>query len=101
MAKDRTDLVHRALRNLGALPQGQSPNAQEYQSVSDLIDAMFEELDTRNILDSNLTNADAIDDRFFVLLGHILAWYAAPEFGAASDQALPPCRSRLSRTSRR
>lgn len=88
MAQDRTALIHRALRNLGVLPQGQSPSAQEYQSVSDLIDVMFEELDSRNILRSILTNADTIDDNFFVPLGHILAWYAAPEFGSAADAGL-------------
>jgi hypothetical protein len=49
---------------------------------------MFEELDGRNILRSLLTGTDQIDDRFFVPLGHILAWYAAPEFGAAADAGL-------------
>ena len=29
-----------------------------------------------------------VEDHLFISLGNILAWKAAPEFGAASDQAL-------------
>jgi hypothetical protein len=86
MAKTRTDLIHRALRNLGVLPQGQSPSAQEYDSVSDLVDPMVEELFNRNI--AKINSVDDLEEEFFIPLGHILAWYAAPEFGSASDPAL-------------
>ena len=50
MSQDRTALIHRALRNLGVLPQGQSPSAEEYQSIDDLIDPMIANLVERNIM---------------------------------------------------
>lgn len=82
----RVDLIHRALRNLGALPQGQSPNAEEYQSVSDIVDSTIAELDKRDIV--YVADVDNLADEFLVPLGHIVAWNAASEFGAASDAAL-------------
>ena len=84
--KTRTELIHRALRNLGVLPQGTSPNAEEYQSISDLIDGMLAELQARDIV--YIKNIDLFEEKYLQPLGHILAWKAAPEFGAASDQAL-------------
>jgi hypothetical protein len=84
--KDRQDLIYRALRNLGALPQGQSPSAEDYQSISDLVDSVLAELTARDII--YIASADLIEDEHFLPLGHILAWKAAPEFGSASDQAL-------------
>jgi hypothetical protein len=82
----RTDLIYRALRNLGALPQGQSPSAEEYQSISDLIDWTLAELEARDVV--CVADVDNLEDKFLQPLGHILAWRAAPEFGSASDQAL-------------
>jgi hypothetical protein len=82
----RTDLIYRALRNLGALPQGQSPSAEEYQSISDLIDWTLAELEARDVV--YVADVDNLEDKFLQPLGHILAWRAAPEFGSASDQAL-------------
>jgi hypothetical protein len=84
--KNKTDLIHRALRNLGALPQGQAPSAEEYQSLSDLVDAMVDELNKRNII--YLPRINSFDDGYLVALGHILAWRAAPEFGSADDASL-------------
>ena len=84
--ENRTDLIHRALRNLGALPQGASPSAEEYQSISDIVDSVIAELNARDII--YIESADNIEEEHFLPLGHILAWIAAPEFGSASDQAL-------------
>jgi hypothetical protein len=85
--KNRTDLIHRTLRNLGVLPQGQSPSAQESQSIDDLIDPTLAELKTRQVslvdIDSNY-----IDDEFFLPLGRIMAAAAAPEFGQEQNQAI-------------
>ena len=65
---------------------GQAPSAEEYQSVSDLIDATVDELESRNVV--FIPDVDKLEDRFFVPLGHIIAWRAAPEFGAAADASL-------------
>ena len=84
--KDRQDLIYRALRNLGALPQGQVPSAEEYQSISDILDSVLAELEALDII--YIEDAEHLEDEYFLPIGHILAWKAAPEFGAASDQAL-------------
>jgi hypothetical protein len=86
--KTKQELIHRALRNLGALPQGQSPAAEEYQSISDLVDALIAELEARDIVDIQNIDTHGLDDKYFMPLANILAWRAAPEFGSANDQAL-------------
>jgi hypothetical protein len=83
----RLDLTYRALRNLGALPQGQAADADTAQAVDDLIDGMLAELEARDVV--FIQDIDTfLEDKYLQPLGHILAWRAAPEFGAASDQAL-------------
>jgi hypothetical protein len=47
---------------------------------------MLAELEARDIV--YVRDVDVLEDEFLQPLGHILAWRAAPEFGAASDQAL-------------
>ena len=84
--KTRTELVHRALRNLGALPQGESPDVQEFNNVDALIDPMIEDLIARNI--SHIRDVDAIEDHHFLALGHVLAGHALSEFGLQNDPAL-------------
>jgi hypothetical protein len=83
---DRQELIYRALRNVGALPQGQVPDAETYQSMSDLVDSLIAELEKRDII--YIENIDSFDDALLQPLGHLLAWRAAPEFGAANDVAL-------------
>ena len=85
--KNRADLIARGLRNLGALPQGQAPNAEDEQSLSDLIDPMIADLIARDV---NLIaiDPDAIEDQYFIPLGYLLSWAAAPEFGQAENQGL-------------
>ena len=85
--KNRTDLITRALRNLGALPQGQSPNVEEQQSLSDLIDAMIADLAAREITLLTI-DPDAFDDQYLIPLGLTLAWAAASEFGQDGNQNL-------------
>jgi hypothetical protein len=84
----KTDLIYRALRNLGALPQGQAADADTAQAVSDLIDGMLAELEARDVLYIPDIDIYGVENKYLQPLGHILAWRAAPEFGAASDQAL-------------
>jgi hypothetical protein len=86
MAQDRTALIHRTLRNLGVLPQGQSPSAEEMQSIDDLIDPTVANLRNRNI--AKIDDVDSLEDEFFLPLAHCIAAAAAPEFGQAQDQAI-------------
>jgi hypothetical protein len=80
--KTRTELIHRTLRNLGALPQGQSPNAEDSQSIDDLIDPVVADLRKRNIV---VVASTAIEDQYFIPLGHIMAAAASEEFGSHND----------------
>jgi hypothetical protein len=80
MSKNRTELIHRALRNLGSLPQGMTPSDEEYDSVNDLIDPMVAELNQRNII--YIADIDNINDAHFLPLGHVLAGAARSEFGS-------------------
>lgn len=86
MAKTRVDLIHRALKNLGVLPSGMTPEIQEYNSVDDLVDCMIEDLVARDIC--FIEDVDAIEERFFLALGNVLAGVAAAEFGLQNDQAI-------------
>ena len=84
--KTRTELIHRALRNLGALPQGQTPSIEESDSIDDLINVTLEELNAREI--TWISDFENFDERYFLSLAHCLAWKAAPEFGQGNDAAL-------------
>ena len=79
MAQNRAALVYRALRNLGALPQGQTPSAEEYDSVDDLVVPVLAQLKALEIV--TVRDPDAIDDAVFLDLGHVLADAARSEFG--------------------
>ena len=84
MSYTTTDLIHRTLRNLGALPQGQSPSAEEVVSIGSLIDSVFADLKRRNIVDVST----AIATEHLIPLGHIVANAARTEFGATNGTEL-------------
>ena len=48
--KSRDDLITRALRNLGALPMGQAPSAEEHASMDALIDPLLTSLSARDVV---------------------------------------------------
>jgi hypothetical protein len=84
--KTRTDLVHRALFNLGVLPQGQNPGNEEFNLVDALVDPVIEDLIARDVC--FIESVDAIEEKFFLHLGDVLAGRAAATFGMQNDQAL-------------
>lgn len=86
MAKSRADLIHKALKNLGVLPQGQTPADEEYNQVDDLVDPMIEDLIGRGIV--FIEDVDAIEDKYFLALSHVLAGHAQSDFGMQNDPAL-------------
>jgi hypothetical protein len=67
---------------------GQSPSAEESQSLSDLIDGLLAEMEARDVVYIRDIDTYGLEDKYLQPLGHILAWRAAPEFGAASDVGL-------------
>lgn len=86
MARTKTDLVYKALFNLGVTPSGQTPGVEEYNAVLDLVDGVIEDLIERDIY--YLVDVDAIPEAPFIHIAHVLAYAAAPEFGAAGDVSL-------------
>lgn len=86
MAMSRRDLVYRALYNLGVLPHGQNPGDSEYNSVDALVDPMLEDLIGRDIV--HIQDVDAIEEKYFLHLGHVLAGHSASVFGMQNDPAL-------------
>jgi hypothetical protein len=86
MPKTRDDLVNRALKNLGALPAGQTANQEEYDQVDELVEPTMEQLAARDIF--HVPDLSAIDDAAFLWLAICLAWSASPEFGNA-DIVMP------------
>jgi hypothetical protein len=86
MAKTRQDLVYRALYNLGVLPHGQNPGAEEYSSVDALVDPMVEDLIARDVV--HIQDVDAIEEKYFLHLGSVLAGHSAAVFGMQSDPAI-------------
>jgi hypothetical protein len=86
MTKSRDDLVLRALRNLGVLPQGQTADADMYQSVDDLVVPTLSELSALDV--TFVPDAEQIPEEQFNSLGHVLASEARAEFGLADDTAI-------------
>jgi hypothetical protein len=86
MAKTRVNLVHRALKNLGVLPAGQTPSDDEYNAIDDHVEPMLARLDALDIV--QVVDPDSIDDEVFLPLGDILADTCKSEFGASQDQNL-------------
>lgn len=82
----RVDLVHKALKNLGVLPQGQNPGAEEYNQVNALVEPMIADLAARDIV--TLASTAVFEDQYFLSLAHILAGHAQSEFGMQNDPAL-------------
>lgn len=86
MAKDRRQLIYRTLRNLGALPQGHTPDVQEYEAIDNIVDPVIEDLIARDIV--YIEDVDAIEDQYFLALAHVVAGAALPEFGLQNDAAM-------------
>lgn len=85
MAKSARDLYNRSLQLLGVSAAGQTPSAEDWQVMRDLISPLLEELRSIEAINISLTsgNEDATDipDENFGPLSVILANEAAPAFG--------------------
>ncbi len=63
-----------------------TPNVQEYNAVDELVDPLIEDLIARDV--AYIEDVDAIEDKYFIALGHVLAGAAAAEFGLQNDAAI-------------
>ena len=81
--KTRVELVHEALKNLGYLPEGVTPDAETYAMVDGRLDGVLEELQAKDIL--YVPDSDEFKEEHFGPLGHILANACKARFGAPGD----------------
>lgn len=81
----REQLIDRALKNLGALPAGQTASPEDSEAIDNLIDPLIESLNARDIV--YIADTDEIPDEYFLPIAECLAWVAAPEYGMTLDPA--------------
>lgn len=79
MSKTRVELIARTLKILGKLRVGQSPEAEDSQSVDDEIDPLLANLNRRKVI--YVPDPDDIDDEVFQPLARRLAAECADDFG--------------------
>ena len=84
--KSRDDLIQQALVNLKDIGSGQSPDAEDSETVSAKIDALVGELAVRGIV--TVTDDDRIPAEYFNALADLLANECAPAFGAERNPAI-------------
>jgi hypothetical protein len=86
--RTRNDLVNEALMNLGLLAAGQSPAAEDFAAVNGKVEALYERLESQDIIDLDNT-VDEIPSNIFNQLAVILADDAALMFGLPGIPASP------------
>jgi len=85
--RTRRDLIDRALSELGVIAAGQTPSAEDVSAVDQLVDAVCDELSTREIVYIDAPgepgpDGGEIEPGVFLPLASWLANVAAPDFGA-------------------
>jgi hypothetical protein len=88
MPKTRVELGNGALKRLGKLVAGESPDAVSAQAIDDFIDPLLANLNARSVI--YLPDANEIPDEAYEPLRLRLAWASAGEFGVPLD-SLPDC----------
>lgn len=81
--KTRQDLIKRTLELLNVIGSGQAPDAEDVQTIDDLIDGRLKELNRSNVM--YFGDYDRFEDEFIDPLATILGDTAAPDFGQARD----------------
>lgn len=79
MTKTRQDLIIATLKLLNAVGAGQNPEAEDVQTIDDIVDGKLLELNKRDIYWSS--DRDEFDDEYVDPLAVILANTAAPSYG--------------------
>jgi hypothetical protein len=86
MAKTRIDLANRALVKLGVFGSGQSPDAEDTETVDGVFESMSETLSAQSVYD--IVDEDDIELAAFEWLADYLAYLVAPDFGKPTDDGL-------------
>jgi len=78
-SKTRDQLIHRALKNIGIIEAGESPAAEDYASVDDLVDPLIATLAADEVY--YLGDTDEIPLDVYLPLSRLLGNAAGPDFG--------------------
>lgn len=81
----RKQLVERALRVLKVTEANEAPNAEDYATVDELVDAVLDQLNEREIV--HVQDDDAIEPAIFLPLAECLADACTKDFGGVVDVA--------------
>ena len=81
--KTKQQLVERALQILNVLGAGQSPSAEDAQTVGDMVSPMFDFLNASGLI--AVAHEDLIEASVFEPLARLLSAEAAPTFGGQKD----------------
>ena len=82
MSKTRLQVVRRALKELGIMPQ----TAETYASVDELVDGLVDSLTNRDV--AFIPDIDDLDEDLFRPVAQCLAYAAAPEMSIVDPNAL-------------
>lgn len=82
--KSRAQLIERALKNIGALEPGETPSAEDSDTMDGLIDPLVAQLAKDQIC--YITDTDEIELEVFMPLARLLANMAGPDFGSAINE---------------
>lgn len=92
--RSRQELIERALKELGVVAAGQTPDAEDVDVVEDEIDAVMSDLMVRNVY--SWGDPDEYEDEAFIHLAKIIANSVARSFGVAPDDGVRIiCEARL------
>lgn len=84
--QSREQLVKQALKEIRVVAAGQTPSAEDAQTVDDVVVPVLSDLSKRNVYPFG--DPDQIEDDAFVHLAVILGNSVAGQFGQASDEAV-------------
>lgn len=81
--RSSSDLVLKALSNLGVLSTGQSVSPEDFERISSQLDSIFRKLGALEIV--YVANPDEIPGEFFMDLASIVAGECSADFGVGPE----------------
>lgn len=81
--RTRADLVNKIIEKLGIVPEGMTPEVEDYGRVDRNLPSVLDELAAREIL--YVPDITSIPGEWFLSLSQICAWELRNEFGVTGD----------------
>lgn len=95
ITKTRTQLIERAAVELGALTSGDSLSDEDSDTIENLVDPLFRQLEIDSVV--TVQDTQAIESEFFLPLARLLANEAAPSFGQQTSPDVKAVNERMLR----